>query len=413
MPNWLEWAMLAVAAWVVASSVLGLLVARMIAAGPAVKSGAAAWEAAAVTGSRVVYEGDAGRHRVLVVDDDAPLRSLLRATLSSDEFDVREVASAEQAREVIRVWDPRLILLDVNLPGLDGLSFCAELARSEHHRDAAVVLLTGEQISETTARLAGAKAVVRKPFSPLDLMALITRVVTGRGFVSEGPSTDDGQLLLYARDLANIAQTERSQRQLLQEAYRQTATALADAADVRDRATGLHAKRVRRYALDLARVVDRALLDDASLEYGFLLHDVGKIGIADQVLLKPGPLTVAERALVRAHPALGAEILHGVTMLQGAGIEVVRHHHERWDGAGYPDRLAREDIPLGARIFAVADTLDAMTTDRPYRAALGWDDAVEEILAQSGRQFDPEVVQAFVAVEDRLYNVYEELSLVA
>ena len=413
MPNWLEWAMLAVAAWVVASSVLGLLVARMIAAGPAVKSGAAAWEAAAVTGSRVVYEGDAGRHRVLVVDDDAPLRSLLRATLSSDEFDVREVASAEQAREVIRVWDPRLILLDVNLPGLDGLSFCAELARSEHHRDAAVVLLTGEQISETTARLAGAKAVVRKPFSPLDLMALITRVVTGRGFVSEGPSTDDGQLLLYARDLANIAQTERSQRQLLQEAYRQTATALADAADVRDRATGLHAKRVRRYALDLARVVDRALLDDASLEYGFLLHDVGKIGISDQVLLKPGPLTVAERELVRAHPALGAEILHGVTMLQGAGIEVVRHHHERWDGAGYPDRLAREDIPLGARIFAVADTLDAMTTDRPYRAALGWDDAVEEILAQSGRQFDPEVVQAFVAVEDRLYNVYEELSLVA
>ena len=413
MPNWLEWAMLAVAAWVVASSVLGLLVARMIAAGPAVKSGAAAWEAAAVTGSRVVYEGDAGCHRVLVVDDDAPLRSLLRATLSSDEFDVREVASAEQAREVIRVWDPRLILLDVNLPGLDGLSFCAELARSEHHRDAAVVLLTGEQISETTARLAGAKAVVRKPFSPLDLMALITRVVTGRGFVSEGPSTDDGQLLLYARDLANIAQTERSQRQLLQEAYRQTATALADAADVRDRATGLHAKRVRRYALDLARVVDRALLDDASLEYGFLLHDVGKIGISDQVLLKPGPLTVAERELVRAHPALGAEILHGVTMLQGAGIEVVRHHHERWDGAGYPDRLAREDIPLGARIFAVADTLDAMTTDRPYRAALGWDDAVEEILAQSGRQFDPEVVQAFVAVEDRLYNVYEELSLVA
>src|SRR5438270_2410406 len=413
MPNWLEWAMLAVAAWVVAASVLGLLIARMIAAEPAAKIGAAAWEAAAVTVSRAGYEGDAARHRVLVVDDDAPLRSLLRATLSADEFDVREVASAEQARELVRVWDPRLILLDVNLPGLDGLSFCAELARSERHGDAAVVLLTGEQISETTARLAGAKAVVRKPFSPLDLMALITRVVTGRGFVSVGPREDEGQLLLYARDLASIAQAERSQRQLLQNAYRQTATALAEAADVRDRATGLHAKRVRRYALDLARVVDRALLDDGSLGCSFLLHDVGKIGISDQVLLKPGPLTVAERELVRAHPALGAEILHGVTMLQGAGIEVVRYHHERWDGAGYPGRLAREDIPLGARIFAVADTLDAMTTDRPYRAALDWDDAVEEILAQSGRQFDPGVVQAFVAVEERLYNVYEELSLVA
>src|SRR5439155_2629795 len=241
----------------------------------------------------------------------------------------------------------------------------------------------------------------------------IARVVTGREFVSGGPSAEDGQLLLYARDLASIAQTERSQRQLLQEAYRQTATALAEAADVRDRATGLHAKRVRRYALDLAGVVDRALLEDPSLEYGFLLHDVGKIGIADQVLLKPGPLTATERELVRAHPAIGAEILHGVTMLQGAGIEVVRHHHERWDGAGYPDRLAGERIPLGARIFAVADTLDAMTSDRPYRAALDWDDAVEEILAQSGRQFDPGVVQAFVAVEESLHNVYEELSLVA
>jgi CheY-like chemotaxis protein len=210
MPNWLEWAMLAVAAWVVASCVLGLLVARMIAAGSTGSNGTAAWESEVVTGFRAAFEEDAARQRVLVVDDDAPLRSLLRATLSSDEFDVREVASAEQAREVIRFWDPRLILLDVNLPGLDGLSFCAELAGSERHRHAAVVLLTGEQISETTARLAGAKAVVRKPFSPLDLMALITGVVTGREFVSGGPSAEDGQLLLYARDLASIAQTERS-----------------------------------------------------------------------------------------------------------------------------------------------------------------------------------------------------------
>ena len=413
MPSWFEWAMLAVAAWVVASCVLGLLVARVIAAGSTPSDGVAAWEGEAAKASRAAFEEEAARQRVLVVDDDAPLRSLLRATLSSDEFDVREVASAEEAREILRFWRPRIILLDVNLPGLDGLSFCTELARSDDHRDSAVVLLTGEQISETTARLAGARAVVRKPFSPLDLIALVGRVVGGRDFVSGAPNAEDGQLLLYARDLASIAQAERSQRQHLQQAYRQTATALAEAADVRDRATGLHAKRVRRYALDLAEVVDRSLLEDPSLEYGFLLHDVGKIGIADQVLLKPGPLTDAERELIRAHPAIGAEILRGVTMLQGTGIDVVRHHHERWDGAGYPDRLVGERIPLGARIFAVADTLDAMTTDRPYRAALDWDDAVEEILAQSGRQFDPDVVQAFLAVETKLHNAYEELSLVA
>jgi len=350
---------------------------------------------------------------VLIVDDDAPLRSLLRVTLSSDEFDVREASSAEHAVELMRYWPPEIVLLDVNLPGLDGLTLCAELARSEEHRDAAVILLTGEQISETTARMAGAKAVMRKPFSPLELMQAIGRVVDHHEFVSGVPPVNEEQLLMYARDLASIAQTERTQRQLLQEAYRQTATALADAVDVRDRATGLHAKRVRRYALGLAEAVDGNLLADPSLEYGFLLHDVGKIGISDHVLLKPGPLTDGERELVRTHPLIGAQILHDVALLQGAGLDVVRHHHERWDGAGYPNRLAAEQIPLGARVFAVADTLDAMTSDRPYRAALGWDEAVDEIVAQSGRQFDPEVVQAFVAVEDELRNVYEDLRLVA
>jgi cyclic di-GMP phosphodiesterase len=276
-----------------------------------------------------------------------------------------------------------------------------------------VILLTGEQISDTTARLAGAKGVVRKPFSPLELMSVIARVVEGGDLRSRAGTAEDGQLLLYARDLASIARSERLQRQLLQEAYRQTATALADAVDVRDRGTGLHAQRVQRYALGLAEAVDPSLLDDPSLEYGFLLHDVGKIGISDEVLLKPGALTAEERELIHAHPTLGAQILNDVAMLQGAGLEVVRHHHERWDGAGYPDGLFGEKIPLSARVFAVADTLDAMTSDRPYRAALGWADAVEEILAQSGRQFDPHVVQAFAAQESNLRGVYEELSLVA
>jgi len=276
-----------------------------------------------------------------------------------------------------------------------------------------VILLSGEQISPTTARLAGAKAFVRKPFSPLELIELIVRVVDGREFIPAPASGEEGQLLMYARDLASIARTERRQRQLLQDAYRETAMALADAVDVRDRATGLHALRVRRYALGLAEAVDPSLLGDASLEYGFLLHDVGKIGISDQILLKAGPLTSEERELVHAHPTIGAQILRNVSMLQGGGLDVVRHHHERWDGAGYPDGLAGEQIPLSARIFAVADTLDAMTSDRPYRAALDWTDAIEEIQAQSGRQFDPGVVQAFVAEEQNLRNVYEGLGLVA
>jgi response regulator RpfG family c-di-GMP phosphodiesterase len=408
MPVWSEWLALAIGAWIVASCVLGLLIARVIAFGNTATEGTKNVREA----FRPVEPGSS-RRSVLIVDDDAPLRSLLRATLASDEFEVREAYSAEHALELLRFWRPEIVLLDVNLPGLDGLTLCAELARSEEHRDAAVILLTGEQISETTARMAGAKAVMRKPFSPLELLSLISRIVDQEEFVSGLERAGGEQLLMYARDLASIAQAERTQRQLLQEAYRQTATALADAVDVRDRATGLHAKRVLRYALGLAEAVDGNLLGDPSLEYGFLLHDVGKIGIGDHVLLKPGPLTDEERKLVHTHPLIGAQILRDVALMQGGGLGVVRHHHERWDGAGYPDGLAADQIPIGARIFAVADTLDAMTSDRPYRAALGWDEAVEEILAQSGRQFDPEVVQAFVAVEDDLRGVYEDLRLVA
>ena len=127
----------------------------------------------------------------------------------------------------------------------------------------------------------------------------------------------------------------------------------------------------------------------------------------------PGPLSPEEHELVRMHPAIGAQILRDVALLQGAGLDVVLHHHERWDGAGYPHGLAGERIPLSARIFASADTLDAMTSDRPYRSAVAWDEAVDEIVAHGGRQFDPEIVQAFVAGEDGLRAVYEDLSLVA
>jgi putative two-component system response regulator len=404
MPGWLEWALGAAAAWSVGLTVFGLVLARVLSTG---STSAAPDNTPRAETARAMPL----RPRVLVVDDDAPLRSLLLATLAADELDVREAKSSEEAREVMRAWRPAVLLLDVSLPGLNGLSFCTEIARTGS--DVSVILLTGEEVSHTTARLAGAKGVVRKPFSPLELLGLIGLVLEGKDFVSEPPTEDDGQLLIYARDLADIAKTERRQRKLLQDAYRQTATALADAVDARDRATGLHAQRVRRYALELAEVVAPSLLDDPSLEYGFLLHDVGKIGISDLVLLKPGRLSSEEQELVRMHPTIGAQILRDVALLHGAGLDVVLHHHERWDGAGYPHGLAGEEIPLGARIFAVADTLDAMTSDRPYRPALAWREAAGEIVAQSGRQFDPEIVRAFVAREDDLRAVYEDLSLVA
>jgi HD-GYP domain-containing protein (c-di-GMP phosphodiesterase class II) len=140
------------------------------------------------------------------------------------------------------------------------------------------------------------------------------------------------------------------------------------------------------------------------------LHDIGKIGIPDHILQKRGPLTPSERSLLETHTILGEQMLSGVPLLSGSGLRIVRSHHERWDGNGYPDRLAADAIPLGARVFAVADTLDAMTSDRPYRKPVAWDDAVAEIAGESARQFDPDVVEAFKRQEASLRRVYYELS---
>jgi HD-GYP domain-containing protein (c-di-GMP phosphodiesterase class II) len=223
--------------------------------------------------------------------------------------------------------------------------------------------------------------------------------------------TETGQLVLQARDLSRLLEVERAQRRLLQQAYRQTTTALADALEAKDRRAGLHALRVQRYALELTSAFDRSLLDDPGLEHGFLLHDIGKIAISDRILDKPGPLTDEELEVVHEHPVIGEEILRDVSFLHGEALRIVRSHHERWDGTGYPDRLAENAIPVGARIFAVADALDAMTTDRPYRQALSWTEAIDEILAQDGRQFDPRVISAFAIREPRLRQLHSELAM--
>jgi response regulator RpfG family c-di-GMP phosphodiesterase len=352
------------------------------------------------------------RRRVLVVDDDPTLRLLLRTTLAADEFEIEEVGSAEEAREVARFWRPSVVLLDVQLPGLDGLSFCRQLTNAAD--PPSVVMLTGSRVGAEEAREAGARAILTKPFSPLDLIALMdeldetpTELLVAR---SEG---DAEQLLVYARDLSRIVEVERAQRRLLQHAYRQTVAALADALEAKDPGTGRHAQRVQHYALTLTETAEPGLLDDPSLEYGFLLHDVGKIGIADRILNKPGPLTDDERGVIELHPTIGEEILSGVALLEGEGLRVVRSHHERWDGLGYPGGLVGDQIPLGARIFALADALDAMTSDRPYRPALSWEEATDEILSQDGSQFDPKVVRAFCTRERQLRRTYEELSVVA
>jgi len=350
------------------------------------------------------------RRRILVVDDDPSLRLLLRTTLAADEFEVEEVGSAEEAGEAARFRRPSVVLLDVTLPGMDGLAFCRRLTQVATYGQPTVILLTGAKLRDAEARAVGARAILRKPFSPLDLITLIDELDDLPAELVIGRTEPDAeQLLVYARDLGRIVEVERRQRRLLQHAYRQTVVALAEALEAKDPHTGRHAQRVQQYALTLTEAVDPSLLDDPGLEYGFLLHDIGKIAIPNHILEKPGPLNAAEWHLMQTHPTIGAEILSDVTLLEGQGIDVVRSHHERWDGGGYPDGVAGADIPVGARIFALADALDAMTSDRPYRRALGWQHTTEEILAGNGRQFDPSVVKAFSLRERQLRRIFDEL----
>jgi putative nucleotidyltransferase with HDIG domain len=207
------------------------------------------------------------------------------------------------------------------------------------------------------------------------------------------------QLERYAADLRETFKQERARAQELRQSYMATVRALSNAVEARDAYTGKHAERVAAYGLLIARASGSRLADDPQIEFGFLLHDVGKVAIPDAILFKPQPLTAAERAIMERHAIIGWEILRDIEFL-GEAKQVVRNHHERWDGRGYPDGLSGEDIPLAARVFCVADTFDALTTTRPYRMALSIADARAIIEAESGAQFDPSIAGAFAEIAD-------------
>ncbi len=210
------------------------------------------------------------------------------------------------------------------------------------------------------------------------------------------------QLERYAADLRETFKQERSRRQELQRSYTATVRALSNAVEARDAYTGKHAERVTAYGLQIARAMRLPLADAPEIEFGFLLHDIGKLAIPDAILYKPSALTDEERSLMARHPVIGAEMVSGIEFLADAAA-IVRSHHERWDGSGYPDGLAGTAIPLAARVFAVADVLDALTTDRPYRPASELPEARSMIVAEIGRHFDPAVADAFCGIDDATF----------
>jgi putative two-component system response regulator len=348
---------------------------------------------------------EARKPMVLVVDDDPLLCEVLRTTFELEGITTREAGDVISAEQTLAKQLPDAIVLDIGLPGVDGLFYCARLRESPRTRSVPIVVISGSREAGVLALTNGAQEFLPKPFDPLELLSVLERLLGLQPFAEAMETRTNGETPGAMGELSRLLAISRRQHELLEQSYRQTVEALAAAVASRDFGAGAHLQRVTAFATRLTVEVAPSLIDDTSLEWGYLLHDVGKIGVPDYVLLKDTPLTESERLMLEQHPRIGESLLAHLPLLHGEGLSVVRSHHERWDGTGYPDGLAETAIPFGARIFAVADELDSLTSGRPGRAALPWAAALST-LQESADRFDPDVIDALVACEPDLHATH-------
>jgi putative two-component system response regulator len=309
--------------------------------------------------------------RILVIDDEPIVRMLVAEILETAGHEVVVAEHAEQALTLFETEELELVVSDVVMPGLSGL----ELLETVHARRASlpVILITGAGTYETLSQALtrGAAGLVTKPFSHAELHTAVR----------------------HALERASRSRDELRERLLAPT----LASALANAIEARDSYLHGHCERLAALAVRIAEELGLEPDEIETLRLGAILHDVGKIGIPDRVLLKPGPLDDEERRIVETHPEIGDKLLEPLDLLAGAR-PIVRHHHERWDGNGYPDRLAAEAIPLAARVVAVADSIEVMSSRQLYRKPLTPEGIVDELRAQRARQWDPEVVDVALAL---------------
>lgn len=331
--------------------------------------------------------------RVLVVDDEPSARRLLRVMLSARNFDCVEAATGEEAMVAVQRGQFDLIISDIHMPGMGGLALIPEARRQQPH--AALLVTTGEDSVEVGVRAmrGGADDYLLKPLIEDAVIFSIERALHKRQLEREVEN--------YRQHLEEMVSERTSQlqgaMQELSESYASTLETLGAAIDLRDKDTAGHSRRVCGYALEIARKMNVPEAQLENLARGAYLHDIGKLGIPDSILLKPGSLTLDERKTMQQHVQIGFDLVKGIPFLAGAA-EVVLAHHERFDGGGYPAGSKGRQIPIAARIFAVVDAFDAITSDRPYRAAAPHEAARAIIRQEAGRQFDPDVVAAFLDV---------------
>ena len=323
---------------------------------------------------------------ILIVDDDQAVRDVLSEGLSDSGYRCDTACDGAEGLQKLKSNGFELVVSDIDMPQMDGVQLLQEVKKVRP--DTEVIMLTGVVDVDTAVQSMrmGASDYLTKPFNLAEVRITVERALEKQRLIRENRE--------YQKDLEVRVQKRTAELSL---SYQTTLEALATALDTRDTETLGHSLRVAAYTIHVAKRM--GVLEPELTEFyrGALLHDVGKIGVPDAILRKPGKLTPEEWVEMRKHPEIGFRILAGIHFLEGSR-QIVLSHQERFDGTGYPRGLKGKDIPLGARIFSVVDTLDAMTSDRCYRKALSYETARAEVVKYSGTQFDPGVVEVFLKI---------------
>ena len=338
--------------------------------------------------------------RILVVDDEESVRSVVAALLERSGYAATTTEGAEEAMARLQ-QDPDydLVLSDIMMPGTDGLTLLDQICIDHPGMPVVMFSAVNDFHVVTNAFRRGAIDYLLKPFERAELESIVMRAVE-HGRLRK-------QNTIYRQNLESIVSARtgrlRSTMQDLERSYDITLEAMGDALDLRDEETEGHSRRVTAYTIALAQAMGLEADDLRIIARGAFLHDIGKIATPDSILLKPDKLTDEEMEIMKEHCDRGYEMVRKIPFLREAA-EIVHAHQERFDGSGYPRGLRGEEIPLGARIFAIADSLDAMTSDRSYRKGTTFAAATKEIIQGSGTQFDPQIVEVFLAMPSETWS---------
>lgn len=355
--------------------------------------------------------GSTATPKILIIDDEPNVLSVLYSLLS-EQYDCKTAANAREALEHLREQSFDLVLSDIMMPGMSGLELLEEIMRVS--RETIVIMISGNLNIQNAidAMRRGAFDYVTKPFNLSDVEAAVQRALRHQALLKANQQYEqhlEELVSLRTHELSVANMNLNATLEKLYLSYRATLQSLAMALEARDAETKGHSVRVVAYCLRLGKELGLTDRDLITLEHGALLHDIGKIGVPDAILRKRGALTEEEWVHMRKHVEFGLQIVGGIDFLEGAS-QIVGQHHERYDGSGYPTGIEGDQIVLGARIFAVADTVDAITSDRPYRAGRPFEAAAEELQRFSDKHFDPQVIRAFNRIPLDAWREIRELA---